>query len=224
MAIWAIGDIHGHSKHFKQLLEFIPLLLGDSIVLLGDVIDRGSDSAGVMRIIHKLKRTHEVIFLRGNHEAMLLQASRNREHLPFWIECGGGATLDSYHAKSFDDIPDEDWSLFEDSQLYHETEEAIFVHANLDPTLEMSYQTESDLLWRFYDGAIEHLSGKFVVCGHTMQTSGLPALGSRSICIDTLQKSGEGWLTAVNYDRQALWQVDDCENRRKDSFLSLRSC
>lgn len=222
MAIWAIGDIHGHSKHLKQLLEFMPLVPGDTVVLLGDVIDRGPDSAGVIYQIHKLRKRHEVIFLRGNHEAMLLQARRNREHLPFWIGCGGGATLDSYHAKSFDDIPDEDWSLFENSQLYHETEEAIFVHANVDPTLEMGDQSESDLLWRFYDEDIEHRSGKFVVCGHTTQPSGLPALGKHSICIDTLHESGEGWLTAVNCDRQAFWQVDHCGNRRKDSFFSLR--
>lgn len=185
MAIWAIGDIHGHSKHLKQLLEFMPLVPGDTVVLLGDVIDRGPDSAGVIYKIHKLRKRHEVIFLRGNHEAMLLQARRDREHLPFWIGCGGGATLDSYDAKSFDDIPDEDWSLFENSQLYHETEEAIFVHANVDPTLEMGDQSESDLLWRFYDEDIEHRSGKFVVCGHTTQPSGLPALGKHSICIDT---------------------------------------
>lgn len=118
MAIWAIGEIHGHSKHLAQLLEFIPLVPGDTVVFLGDVIDRGPDSTGVMCQIHKLRQTHEVIFLRGNHEAMLLQARRNREHLPFWIECGGGATLDSYNAKSFDDIPDEDWRLFQNSQRY----------------------------------------------------------------------------------------------------------
>lgn len=221
MAIWAIGDIHGHSRHFKELLDFIPLAPGDTVVLLGDVIDRGPDSAGTLHQIHKLRESHRVIFVRGNHEAMLLQARRNREYLPYWIGCGLGATLDSYHAKSFDDIPDEDWRLFESSQLYHETEEAIFVHANLDPTLEMIDQTESDLLWRFYDGAIEHISGKFVVCGHTTQSSGLPALDSHSICIDTLHESGEGWLTAVNYDRQAFWQVDHRRNRRTDSFLSL---
>jgi len=151
---------------------------------------------------------------------MLLQARRNRENLPFWIECGGGATLDSYHAKSFDDIPDEDWRLFENSALYYETEESIFVHANLDPILAMDDQSESGLLWRFYDGPIHHVSGKFVVCGHSTQASGLPALDNCSICIDTLPESGEGWLTAVNCERQAFWQVDHRGNRRKDSFLS----
>lgn len=221
MATWSIGDIHGHYAHLKQLLEFMPLAPEDTIVLLGDVIDRGPDSAAVLRQIHELKKAYPVIFLRGNHEAMLLQARRNREHLPFWIECGGGATLDSYRAKSFDDIPDEDWRLFESSLLYHETDDTIFVHANLDPNLEMSDQSESDLLWRFYDGSIRHVSGKLVVCGHTTQASGLPVFDKCSICIDTLPESGEGWLTAVNCDRQAYWQVDHLGNRRNDSFLSL---
>ncbi len=221
MAIWAIGDIHGHSKHLKQLLDYLPPAPGDTIVFLGDTIDRGPDSAGVLRQIHQLRQTHEVIFLRGNHEAMLLQARRSRDYLPFWIECGGGATLDSYRAKSFDDIPDEDWFLFETSLPYYETEETIFVHANLDPNLEMSDQYESDLLWRFYDGPIHHISGKFVVCGHSTQAFGLPALAEHSICVDTLPESGEGWLTAINCTRKTFWQIDHCGNRRNDSFLSL---
>ena len=221
MAIWAIGDIHGHSKHLKRLLDYLPLAPGDTIVFLGDVIDREPDSAGVLRQIHQLRQTHEVIFIRGNHEAMLLRARRSRDNFPFWIECGGGATLDSYRAKSFDDIPEADWSLFETSQLYHETEETIFVHANLDPNLEMSDQSENDLLWRFYDGSIRHVSGKFVVCGHSTQASGLPALAEHSICIDTLPESGEGWLTAVNCARKAFWQVDYDRNCRTDSFLAL---
>jgi len=214
MAIWVIGDIHGHSKQLEQLLDFLPLASDDTIVFLGDVIDRGPDSAGVLRQIHQLGQTHEVIFLRGNHEAMLLQARRSRDNLPFWIECGGGATLDSYRAKRFEDIPDEDWSLFETSRLYYETAEAIFVHANLDPNLPMNDQTESDLLWRFYNGPIHHRSGKFVVCGHTMQASGLPALSEHSVCIDTLPESGEGWLTAVDCARKTFWQVDHRGGRR----------
>lgn len=221
MAKWAIGDIHGHSKHLMQLLDFAPLASSDTIVLLGDVIDRGPDSAGVMRQMHQLRQTHELIMLRGNHEAMLLQARRSRDDLPFWIDCGGGATLDSYHAKNFDDIPGEDWDLFESSQLHYETEEAIFVHANVDPTLEMSDQSENDLLWKFYDGPINHCSGKFVVCGHTTQPSGLPSLAEHSICIDTLPESGEGWLTAINCERKAFWQVNHRGNCRMDSFLSL---
>lgn len=221
MAIWTFGDIHGYLRHFKQLLDFIPLAPEDSIVLLGDVIDRGPDSAAVLRQIHTLKETREVVLLRGNHEAMLLQARSNRQYLPFWIECGGGATLDSYDAKSFNDMPEEDWRLFESSLLYHETEETIFVHANLDPNLEMHDQSKSDLLWRFYDGPINHISGKFVVCGHSTQASGVPALRGRSICIDTLPESGQGWLTAINCARRAYWQVDHRGNRRMDSFLSL---
>jgi len=55
MAIWAIGDIHGHSKHFKQLLDFIPLAPSDAIVLLGALISRGPDSAVVLLNNHKLK-------------------------------------------------------------------------------------------------------------------------------------------------------------------------
>lgn len=222
MTTWAIGDVHGYSRHFNALLDYIPFSSTDTIVLLGDVIDRGPDSAGALEQIHKLRREHRVVFLRGNHEAMLLEARGSRESLPFWIECGGGETLDSYGARCFDDIPDADWELFERSRLYHETEDAIFVHANLDPTLAMPDQSESDLLWRFYDGDIAHATGKFVVCGHTIQRSGLPSFGESSICIDTLPESGVGWLTAISVEGRSYWQVDGEGNQRRDSFLSLR--
>ncbi|MGJ8640084.1 MAG: metallophosphoesterase [Opitutaceae bacterium] len=169
MATWAIGDIHRQSGVFAVLLKFIPVADGDTVVLLGDLIDRGPDSAGVLQLVHEMRSQHSTVILRGNHEAMLLKARNNRASLPFWIECGGDATLDSYNASSFYDIPQRDWELFESSALYYETAGVIFVHGSLDPDLNMCNQIENDMLWKFYESPVRHMSGKLVVCGHAIQ-------------------------------------------------------
>ena len=80
MKQYAIGDIHGCSKTFKELLDKIGLIEGDELYLLGDYIDRGPDSKGVIDTIFELReKGFKVICLRGNHESMLLDALKNRE-------------------------------------------------------------------------------------------------------------------------------------------------
>lgn len=221
MSIWAIGDIHGQAQMLDALLSCLPLQAADTVVFLGDLIDRGPNSAGVLAIVRRLQQARPVIYLRGNHEAMALKARQNRSSLPFWQSCGGEMTLDSYNATSFDYIPDSDWELVESSQLYYETDGEIYIHANLDPDLPMEAQSESDLLWRFLHDTPAHHSGKFIVCGHTEQESGLPKLWRKGICIDTLQADGRGWLTAVNVERRAFWQVDHQGDCRSDTFVTL---
>jgi len=68
MNTWAIGDIHGQTGHLKALLEQIPIKADDRIVFLGDLIDRGPDTPGVLRLIRQRRESQEVILLRGNHE------------------------------------------------------------------------------------------------------------------------------------------------------------
>ncbi|WP_269538029.1 metallophosphoesterase family protein [Cerasicoccus fimbriatus] len=218
---WAIGDVHGQAELLKTLLDYLPLHREDTIIFMGDLIDRGPDSAGVLALVHQLQRTHKVIYLRGNHEAMALKARNNRSAIAHWIDCGGDATLESYRANTFDDIPEADWALLQSSHLYHETERDIYVHANLDPDIPMASQSESDLLWRFLEDPPIHQSGKFVICGHTEQSSGLPRFWGSGICIDTLGTNGRGWLSAVNAQRRAFWQVNDQNSRRCDTFEAL---
>ena len=74
MAVYAIGDIHGCSVALKTLLKTIPLTDSDTLVFLGDYVDRGFDSKGVIDQIMAISEKHNVVTLRGNHEVMMLEA------------------------------------------------------------------------------------------------------------------------------------------------------
>ncbi len=85
----AIGDIHGHSAALKSIIDLVAPRPGDTIVLLGDYIDRGPDSRGVIeQIIDLAKRCH-VVPLMGNHEEMLLDAKKDIGSFQTWFENGG---------------------------------------------------------------------------------------------------------------------------------------
>lgn len=219
---WAIGDIHGHAKHLEALLEKLPLQSEDRIVFLGDLIDRGPESHRVLEILHALKRAHKVILIRGNHEVMMLEARQDRAAIMRWLQNGGDATLDAYQAKTLDAIPAPDWELIESTKPYHEEDIAIYLHASFDPLLNMEHQSESDLFWRFCTNPAPHCSGKFVVCGHTLQADSQPRLWKGVLCIDTLNPPKSDWLTAVNVERQTYWQVNRIGELRTEPFSALK--
>lgn len=174
MAIWAIGDVHGHLIQLKTLLNALPMASRDELLFIGDLIDRGPDSAGVLRLVHRLREAYPVTVLRGNHEALMLAAREDAMAEARWRSFGGETTLASYGASKPEGIPEEDWRLLEASELFHEAAGAIYVHAGLDPSLDLDHQLESDLLWRHFDDLAPHDSGKFIVCGHSPQLSGRP--------------------------------------------------
>jgi len=94
--VLAIGDIHGCSRALDALLRAVDPTKDDVIILLGDYIDRGSDSSGVIDQLIQLSTSHHLIPLRGNHEEMMMDARRGPELLQFWQRCGGNDALRSY--------------------------------------------------------------------------------------------------------------------------------
>jgi serine/threonine protein phosphatase 1 len=133
MRTLVVGDIHGCLANFDALLESIAPTSDDSIVLLGDYIDRGPDSAGVVKRVVSLSRTHRLTALKGNHEQMMLDARGSHDKFADWLRNGGDATLRSYGGVrgSLRDVPAEHWHFFEQGlHNYLETETHIFVHAS----------------------------------------------------------------------------------------------
>ena len=92
----AIGDIHGCLAHLDALLQTIAPTADDHLVFLGDYVDRGPDSAGVLKRIIRLTQTHRVTALMGNHEQMMLAARESHDKHMDWLLNGGDATLRSY--------------------------------------------------------------------------------------------------------------------------------
>ena len=92
----AIGDTHGCSLALASVLRALRPSQEDTLVVLGDFIDYGLDSKGVLDLLIDLEGRCRLVPLLGNHEEMILAARRSREALEFWLDCGGVATLDSY--------------------------------------------------------------------------------------------------------------------------------
>lgn len=206
----AIGDIHGCSAALESLLVAIGPQADDLIVALGDYVDRGPDSRGVIDRLLALRDECELVTLMGNHEALMLAAIDRPfdDNLQFWLDCGGRETLASYGGV-LEDIPGEHEGFLRSLQLYHETENHFFVHANYIEDFDLEDQPTHRLLWEHlsYDIPPPHESGRVAVVGHTPQTSGKILDLGHIVCIDTACVMG-GRLTAYDVDSTAIWQTD----------------
>ena len=196
----AIGDIHGCSTALDALIAAIDPQPEDVIVTLGDFVDRGPDTRGVIDRLIELEQTCQLVPLLGNHEQMLLAAREGKSDREFWLKFGGQETLDSYRVQhNGAEIPTGHLDFIRRCRRFLETETHIFAHANPAPNIPMEHQTENDLLWRPLDpnDAAAHYSEKTMIVGHTPQTDGrMLDLGFLK-CLDTGCHAG-GWLTALD--------------------------
>ena len=167
--ILAIGDVHGCSTALEALLEFVELRPDDELIFLGDYVDRGPDSRGVLERLIELKARDKTTFLRGNHDLWMERARDDDGWFGSWFGkgVGGRETLDSYG--NFNDIPNSHWEFLDDLLGYHETDAEIFVHGAVDADLELFDQHQQTLLWERINDQAPHFSGKRIVCGHTSQ-------------------------------------------------------
>jgi 3',5'-cyclic AMP phosphodiesterase CpdA len=212
----AIGDIHGCSAALDALIEAMRPHREDCIVTLGDYINRGPDSRGVIQKLIELKDRCRLVPLLGNHDQMLLEA-RSGLHQTSWIGMGGIATLDSYGpGRDIGLIPEAHFQFLEGCRDFYETETHIFVHANYFSDIPMDEQHVEMLRWesmrRMTPG--RHDSGKTVIAGHTSQKNGeILDLGHVKV-IDTYCYGG-GWLTALDVQTEEVWQADREGNMRR---------
>ena len=172
MGLIAIGDVHGCALTLDSLLQKLNPGSEDHLVFIGDYIDRGPDSKGVIDRLIKLKDEVKCTFLRGNHEELLLGYLDMGEY-DIWAVNGGVATLDSYDGLSdAAAIPDEHINFVRETELYLETDHYFFVHAGLRPGLTIAENlaagNDQVFLWERGHLKAEHLAWeKTVVCGHT---------------------------------------------------------
>jgi len=213
--LFAIGDIHGCLDPLNLLLDRIRPTKADTVVTLGDYVDRGPDSKGVIDRLLDLSQSCNLVSLMGNHEQMMLSARRDRQAAREWQTFGGLEALESYGG-GLDAIPEEHWQFLIDALPYYETKTHIFVHGALFADIDMQEQPRSKLLWGRFKEIEAHISGKTVVCGHTPQISGRPANKGYAICIDTDACRG-GWLSCLDIETGIVHQADiDGEYRELD--------
>lgn len=229
MRLLAIGDIHGCLRAFEPLLDAVKLQPDDQIVTLGDYIDRGPDSRGVIERLLALQDTGQLVPLLGNHDLMLLGARDIPD--PYWLGFGGDATLRSYgvaeeviedaFARTWNaeallgGIPERHWRFLErDCRPFFETQRHFFVHANVYPDVPLTEQPDYMLYWEKLIEPCRHASGKIMICGHTRQKSGVPLDLGTTICIDTNIYDG-GWLTCLDVGTGHYWQANQTGQLRE---------
>lgn len=187
--IFAIGDIHGCFEKLRVLMDKIPVNFhSDTLVFMGDYIDRGPDSFEVVEYLIKLKkRCKGIVFLKGNHEEMLLEYLSGINRLQYLLN-GGQQTIESYNNRNCKPdshlIPEEHLTFFNSLLLYFQTDDYIFVHAGLKDKVPLELQVPEDLLWIRNNFIRSDFNfGKQVVFGHTPFPE--PLVESNKIGIDT---------------------------------------
>jgi serine/threonine protein phosphatase 1 len=218
--LFAIGDIHGCSTALRTLIEAIDPRPEDTLVILGDFIDCGPDSKGVVDQLIALSNRCRLITLLGNHEEMLLNALESKSECRYWLKFGGKETLKSYssHSTDLNVIPADHIRFIRGCRDYFETETHIFVHANYDPNLAINLLSGTKLRWEALDlmRLRPHFSGKTVVVGHTPQANGHVLDLGFLLGIDTDCCRG-GWLTTFEVRTAEVMrynQADWCERDR----------
>jgi serine/threonine protein phosphatase 1 len=211
--IFAIGDIHGCLEKLQALITNIGAdPQKDTLIFIGDFIDRGNSSSEVVDYVIRLKRKYKkVVCLLGNHEYMLIRYLEGVDE-DMYLENGGIATLHSYGISRSDEpekrkakIPRKHWQFFEALLPHYETENYMFVHAGLKPGFSLHEQTMHDLLWirhEFIDA--EDDFGKMVIFGHTPLS--YPLIMPNKMGIDTGAVYG-GKLTCVELPAVKIHQV-----------------
>ncbi|MCA9169999.1 MAG: serine/threonine protein phosphatase [Planctomycetales bacterium] len=207
----AIGDIHGCSRALETVLEAIGPTADDLFVPLGDYVDRGPNSKGVIDMLLQLETTCQVEPILGNHEEMMMMVLSGHAGPNDWLRYGGVATLDSY---GFDGdptaIPDSHRDFFQRCRDYFEADRHFFVHANYRHDVPLPELDAEMLRWQslinYTPGP--HQSGKIAVCGHTPDKYGEIMDMGYLKCIDTYCYGGQ-WLTALDLLSGQVWQANE---------------
>ena len=204
--ILAIGDVHGCHRALVTLLDVLAPTSSDTVVFLGDAIDRGPNSRLVIDRILSLRDNCKVIFITGNHEEMMRDAISGRGLVNQWLRAGGQATLDSYDG-SLENVPPEHIRFLVSGSQFWESASDIFVHACVESDISLNNQNSDFLRWKHIGGMeLPHVSGKRIVCGHTSQTDGVPLVFDGWVCIDTCPHGGK-WLTCLDCETDHVVQA-----------------
>ena len=209
--VYAVGDVHGRVDLLEPLVEKIlndVLQTQDAgapppeVVFIGDVIDRGPDSAAVLEMLTAIETWPEIkpVFLSGNHEEMLLGFLEDPAANKRWLRYGGYETLLSYQLDLKGDLFDDDnvqqvavelanvmgahVDLLKRFVRYHRNGNMYFVHAGADPTQPVESQSSQTLVWgEKLDETKPRRDGMWIVHGHTVVEK--PVVRGGRISIDT---------------------------------------
>jgi len=219
--VWAVGDIHGHLATFRALIHRLKLSDDDRIICLGDMIDRGPDSAGLVSL---LRSDNRIICLKGNHELMATQCLDESGHFEAWqpwMKRGGKSTYGSYIVRNNGDLwkakkeltSDIKWMANLPSQLV--LDDLRLVHAGYDPRMPLDAQGEKELLWirkRWFNHDAPVDEKRCVIFGHSTTTNIAKSGGNIAHSKFDLQDGRPAWIAmdvgAFNHVAPGLAAID----------------
>lgn len=213
--LFVVGDVHGCREELGRLLDALPLGDADELVFLGDYVDRGPDSSGVVAILVDLVAARpRTTCLRGNHEAMLLDyLAEARSYGDAFVVNGGRQTAASYDVAGHltpsalrEAVPAAHRAFLAATPLWHRCPDVLCVHAGIRPGVPLEEQAAEDLLW-IREEFLEHPHGldATVVFGHTPYRE-IVADFPGKLGIDTGCVYG-GKLTAVELPGRVAYQI-----------------
>lgn len=220
---FAVGDVHGCSRTLRALVEeVIQLGEDDTLYLLGDYIDRGPDSKGVLDYLIRLWRDYDIRPLLGNHEEMLLQAAAGDDKVrQTWFGNGGWDTMRQFGVNTPQDIPRSYIDFLAMLPRIMTTDDYAMAHAGLDfSTADPIADTSPyHLLWeRDCKADPAKLNGRTLICGHTVTPlfAIRDSLATGHICLDNgcydKGHMGYGSLVALNLDTREVLVRENCES------------
>jgi len=228
--LFAIGDIHGCPDELTALLKAIDLDRNDTLVFVGDYVDRGPSAKDVIDILIEVKRSHSrTIFLKGNHEDMMLSFLGLPGHYgESFLYNGGIATLESYAIDESlldevtDRLPTKHLDFLQNLATSFVRAPYLFVHAGVHPLRSLEDQDAEDMLWiRQEFIAHPHELGHTVVFGHTPMRDVMVELPYK-IGLDTGLVYG-GKLSCIEFTEGRCFQVNrDSEKVASHLIKALR--
>lgn len=228
--VLVVGDIHGCRHELDLMLADLAAGPGDTLVFLGDYVDRGPDVRGVVQRLVELQAgaTARTVFLRGNHEDMLLgYLGRGGHYGEAFLANGGDVTVRSYGVTGRPSpdrferaLPTAHLEFLSTTTFLHDEPDYLMVHAGLRPDRPLERQSPHDLIWiRDEFIARPHGFGKTVIFGHTPMREVLEDLPYK-IGIDTGCVYG-GRLTCLEVESGTLYQVSYGEKDLRESRLEM---
>ncbi len=228
MRTLAIGDIHGCSSALRALIHEVQPGPDDTLITLGDYVDRGPDSKGVLDLLLQLEKKTQLKPLTGNHEILFLEALNGNMEPEGWLRVGGMETIQSYlpdpgivswesvtpgHLKQ--SVTLEHQEFLKRCLRYHEDATNLYVHANANAYYSLAEQSDNWLFWTRFDDVFPHTSKKRIICGHTAQKSGWPNVKPYAICLDTWVYGALGWLTCMDVGAGTFVQANQAGTIRR---------
>ena len=218
--ILAIGDIHGCAKTFRKLLlDGLKIRKSDTLYCIGDYIDRGPDSKGVIDFILELRsKGFKIRTLRGNHEQLMLDSIKGGDAEEQWLSNGGEETLESFGITSYRDMGPGYQDFFKKTRYYLVNGPYIFVHAGLNFGPEDPFEDRDAMLWiRYFPVDKRKLGNRIIIHGHTpapleeiVNPERDDVYNLDAGCVYRA-RPGHGYLVALNLTNREWLAVKNCD-------------